>query len=182
MVDNDKKVAAEHVFHFKDGKKAHNIKDLRNVIDKMQDDIFSHHVDDVNNDFANWIEFVYKKPDLADDLRKVNTQKRMVELLDVELGSYGGESFADEPVEEEIVSMPEKEALEKVEPPKQLHEDPVKLSEVPQTIDDVSGEKVHSISTKAPHTFIIKEFFYGVITGILLGIIIMGVLLRMGVL
>lgn len=178
MTDPEKNVSPEHVFHFKNGKKAHNLKDLRDAIKNMGDDMFMHHVNDTNNDFANWIEFVYKKADLADDLRKVTKQSRMVELLNVELGDFGGEVPIDEPMEEPQlpVTPPATKEL-----PKQLHEDPIKLSEVPQTIETTDGKFVHSVSTEAPHKFIIKEFFWGVITGLLMGIILIASLMYFGV-
>lgn len=181
MTDPEAKVAPEHVFHFKDGKKAHNLKDLRDAIKSMGDDMFMHHVDDTNNDFANWIEFVYKNADLADDLRKVAKQARMVELLDAELGLFGGKPPADNPVEEDAPAPEEKAPVTKEQRPKQLHEDPIQLSDPPQTIETHDGKSIHSISTDAPHTFIIKEFFWGMVAGLLLGILLFASLMYFGV-
>jgi hypothetical protein len=167
-MDTQEKVAPEHVFHFMDGKKAHNLHDLRDAINSMKDDVFAHHVDDANNDFANWVEFVYKNDALAVDLRQVKKASRMVELIDAELGKFSGENIDDEPVPEP-------------EPPKQLHEDPVELSKPPQTMVTHDGKVVHAISTDAPHKFIVKEFFWGMLAGLLLGIVLMASLMYFGV-
>lgn len=159
MTDPTENVAPEHVFHFKDGKKAHNLHDLKDAIRNMDDDTFSHHVDEDNNDFANWVEFVYKNEALAKDLDKVSTRKAMAEVLEAELGAYGGDEPADEPVED----------------PNELFSG--KPSQPPQTIDTHDGKQVHTISTQAPHKFIVKEFVWGFIVGILAGIILIASLL-----
>ncbi len=225
-------VAEEHVFHFRDGKKAHNLMDLRNVIEKMPLDEFNHHVDEFNNDFANWVEFVYKNPELANDLRKVTTRREILEILDVELGKYfdsssdsgrdsskdsssssddfassndgslnssvGGDSIASEKsdsgsklVEASSSSSDEspanssavdfKESSDSVSKTKKLlFEEPYKPSTPPQTIVTPDGELVHTISTQAVHHFIVKEFVYGVITGFILGFLLMAFLLKLG--
>ena len=187
MNDPAADVAPEHVFHFKDGRKAHNLKDLRDAVEGMADDVFLHHVDDTNNDFANWVEFVYKNPTLADDLREVSGQAATVEVLDAELGRYGGSTPDDEPVPEASEAQPEQPAEPDDAPKepskperKQLHEDPIKLSDPPQTIETHDGKMVHSISTEAPHKFIIKEFFWGMLTGLLIGIILFASLMYFG--
>ncbi|MBW2983213.1 hypothetical protein KY327_02825 [Candidatus Woesearchaeota archaeon] len=163
MPDTTDNVAPEHVFHFKDGKKAHNLHDLKDVIRKMDDDTFNHHVDEDNNDFANWVEFVYKNESLAKDLQKVSDKKRMAEVIESELGEYGGEKPADEPVED----------------PNELFSG--KPSKPPQTLDTHDGKQVHTISTQATHKFIVKEFFWGFIVGLLAGILLIASLLHFGV-
>ncbi|MBD3209546.1 hypothetical protein GF367_03965 [Candidatus Woesearchaeota archaeon] len=159
-------VPPEHVFHFRDGKQAHNLKDLRDAIIGMPDDEFAHHVDDTNNDFANWVEFVYKKPELAADLRAVTDPGKVIDVLDAELGKYTGEDVLDEAVEE--TSAPAA---------KQPHEDPAKLSDPPQTMVTHDNKVVYDVSTEAPHKFIIKEFFWGMLLGLLVGIILFAALL-----
>ncbi len=81
-------VAEEHIFHFRDGRQAHNLQDLKEAIEEMPLDEFNHHVDEFNNDFANWIEFVYQNSALANDLRKLTSRKEILNVLNVELGKY----------------------------------------------------------------------------------------------
>ena len=159
MADPNENVAPEHVFHFKDGKKAHNLKDLRDAIARMDDATFDHHVEDDNNDFANWVEFVYKNDALAKDLKKVSGRKAMLEVLDAELGEYGGKEPEDEPVEDPNEAFSGKP------------------SEPPQTMETHDGQQVQTVSTQAPHKFIVKEFFWGFLVGLLVGIILIASLI-----
>ena len=158
-------VAPEHVFHFQDGQKAHNLHALHQALETMSEETYQHHVDVDNNDFANWVEFVYRNKPLADDLRKAPSQKAMLEVLDGELGKYSGEQVADEPVDD----------------PAWLFSKPAKLSDPPQSLVTADGKVVHSISTEAPHTFVIKEFLWGLLAGALLGFIVFASLLYLGV-
>ncbi|MBN1274809.1 hypothetical protein JXA12_00745 [Candidatus Woesearchaeota archaeon] len=171
MADPTTNVAPEHVFHFHDGKKAHNLQDLRDAIASANEESFAHHVDDENNDFANWAEFVYKNPELAEDLREAADRKRILEVLDAELGRYGGDEAPDDPV-------PEPEEPDHRKPAKQLHEDPFNPTHPPQSIEH-DGEVLHTVSTEAVHHFITKEFVWGLVAGILMGLVIMGVLIQL---
>ena len=38
--------------------------DLADALRDMSDDLFSHHVNDARNDFANWVHHVFEEPDL----------------------------------------------------------------------------------------------------------------------
>jgi len=137
-----KKVEEEHIFHFKDGNKAHNIADLKEAIEVISDEDFDHHVTEENNDFANWIEFSHGNKELAEDIRKAKEKKKILEVLEVEV---------KEPEEQPVETKPE-----------------VK-------------EEVREIRTTATHHFIVKEFFFGLVMGLILGLVIMGVLYQMGV-
>lgn len=64
-------VPEEHSFYIKDGTKVQSIMQLVNNLEHMRDEVFSHHVNEMNNDFANWIEHVFDEKNLASDLRKV---------------------------------------------------------------------------------------------------------------
>jgi hypothetical protein len=177
VVDPYQVVPVEHIFHFRDGKKAHNIAALRDAIAVMGADEYAHHVDDANNDFANWVEFVYKNKPLADDLRLVSSPKAAVEVLDAELGDFGGEKAADREVEDLEVPKPSGDQ----KPSKQLFEAP-EISKPPQIIKTATGEHVPSISTHAVHHFIIKEWAWGFILGLLLGFVLAASLFHFGAL
>lgn len=166
MNDPIKNVNTEHVFHFEDGKKAHNLKDLRDCIDGMTQSSFSAHVDDANNDFANWVEFVYKKKAVAEDLRKVSSPKESVEILDAELGKYGLPGLEDVPVPDEEKPKP-KTAMDRVTKP-------------PQSITH-NGTTLHTVSTEDTHKFIVKEFIWGLVAGLLAGILLFASMLYFGI-
>jgi len=168
MVDPNKEVTQEHIFHFRDGSQAHSVADLKEVLETMPMDEFNHHVDEFNNDFANWVEFIYKDDGLANDLRKVTSQKQTIEILEIELGKYVGKKETTE-------------IKESVEKKSGLYEDPIKPTTPPQSISMPNGDVHHTISTEAAHHFIVKEFIYGAIAGILVGILLMGMLMTMGI-
>ncbi len=150
----DKRVPEEHVFHFRDGRRAHSLADLYDAINHMTDDEFNHHVTPDNNDFANWVEFVYHNPSLASELRKVFSKDDTLKVL--------------------------REEINKFRSP-QPHANPVRTTTPPLVLEDHEGKEVHTVNTVAPHHFIIKEFVYGMIFGLVLGLVLVGVLFSLGV-
>jgi len=71
----------EEQFHFKDGSRIASLDELRDKIERISYDEFYHHVTSSRNDFANWIRYVLKDPQLADQLEKVDSIVETVELL-----------------------------------------------------------------------------------------------------
>ena len=73
-----KRVPEGSVFILADGRKLSDLKGLAFALGDMADDVFWHHVNDARNDFANWVEGVFKDKSLAGELNnikdKVNTQ------------------------------------------------------------------------------------------------------------
>jgi hypothetical protein len=63
----------KHYFYLCDGTVVKNVLELSKCIEKMRDEVFSYHVNDVKNDFSNWIRDVYNDDKLA---------KRMLETTD----------------------------------------------------------------------------------------------------
>ena len=181
------KVAPEHVFHFQDGKKAHNLQDLRDALASMDDEVFRHHVDETNNDFANWVEFVYGNVSLAQDLRQVKSAQHMVDILDVELGHFGGEPVADEPVTDaSVADKAEQQAskgssLDAPEPPHELDTSSSASSSSASASSDTSS-KAPSLQAAAPHLFVVKEFMWGLLAGFLMGFLLFASLAYWGVL
>jgi len=77
MVKNAKN---SEYFFVKDGKAIKNIIELSNGLDKMTDDIFKHHVNEMKNDFANWIKDIFKEEKLAKELFKT-TDKDKTQII-----------------------------------------------------------------------------------------------------
>ena len=67
-------------FFVKDGKAIKNVIELSNELDKMTDDIFKHHVNEMKNDFANWIKDIFKEEKLAKELFKT-TDKDKTQII-----------------------------------------------------------------------------------------------------
>ena len=55
----------EQCFIMVDGHKLKNVKELADVMEKIEDHVFHHHVTNDRNDFANWLRDVFKEIDLA---------------------------------------------------------------------------------------------------------------------
>ncbi len=67
---------SEH-FYLPDGRQLKNLVELVIALETMDDDAFSKHVTSDKNDFANWIEHVFKKHSLADQVRSAKDRKEM---------------------------------------------------------------------------------------------------------
>jgi len=77
-----KKVSPDVGFYVCDGSLCKDLFELSETIDKLADDMFKHHVNEMKNDFANWVEFVFEEPGLAKKLRKTkNKDRHVVEIL-----------------------------------------------------------------------------------------------------
>lgn len=75
-------VPAEHSFYLGDGRELKNIIELTDALESMSEEVFSRHVSDSHNDFANWICDLYNEETLAQQLREVTdrmeTQRRIL--------------------------------------------------------------------------------------------------------
>ena len=71
-------------YHFvlTNGEKLKDLKDLINALDKMPEDVFRHHVNEMKNDFSSWINDVFKEKNLAEEL------KNFYNKADTELALY----------------------------------------------------------------------------------------------
>jgi len=74
-------VPMEHVFVLNDGRRLKNLNELVVMLQDMNDSIFSHHVNDSKNDFANWVRDVIKEKDMADSISSKITKKELLATL-----------------------------------------------------------------------------------------------------
>ena len=78
------KASPESVFYVSDGKVITDLEELGHALDEIADSVFEHHVNDSKNDFANWIEGVFKEKELAKVLRSTTSKDRnVIEVLKV---------------------------------------------------------------------------------------------------
>jgi len=77
-----KKVSPDVSFYMIDGSCCSDLLQLSEAIDRLADDMFQHHVKEMNNDFANWVEAIFDEKGLAKKLRNAKTKNRhVVEIL-----------------------------------------------------------------------------------------------------
>lgn len=59
----------EKSFHTLDGKVFRNYADLLDALKRMDDHVFTHHVEGHRNDFGNWVKDVFSDDKLARDFK-----------------------------------------------------------------------------------------------------------------
>ncbi|HSU72926.1 MAG TPA: hypothetical protein VLJ21_03700 [Candidatus Binatia bacterium] len=64
----------EKAFGLKDGRKLHTLYELVDELETMNDGVFRDYVNDMKNDFANWIEGVFGDKNLGAELRKIKSR------------------------------------------------------------------------------------------------------------
>jgi len=69
-----KRVKPEFYFVVVDGKKIKNLPELAIALDSMTEEVFSHHVTDERNDFANWVRDAIGEIELADKIMGIDSK------------------------------------------------------------------------------------------------------------
>jgi len=78
-------VHPDHEFKFNNGKSAKNIWELQKKILSMPDDEYASHVSAEKNDFAEWVEYAVKDPELADKLRNSTSKETTAEIINTKI-------------------------------------------------------------------------------------------------
>jgi hypothetical protein len=77
----------EKSFWLSDGRTLKNLKELKDALDTMDEEVWNFHVSAEKNDFANWVEGVFGDKQLGISLRKVKSPrtaaKRVASKLEV---------------------------------------------------------------------------------------------------
>jgi hypothetical protein len=71
----------ENYFILCNGKPIRNIRELADIMDELEDHVFSHHVRPEHNDFAAWVKDVFKDVELAEKLSGANDKKHFQLVL-----------------------------------------------------------------------------------------------------
>ncbi len=71
----------DKVFVLVNGQVLKNVKELADVLDKLEDVVFNHHVTNNRNDFANWLRDVFKEIDLAREIAGCKDKDKMQLVL-----------------------------------------------------------------------------------------------------
>ncbi|MBU1976303.1 MAG: hypothetical protein KKG59_07925 [Nanoarchaeota archaeon] len=75
----------EQAFYCRDGKVVKNLEDLSQSLKEMNDDEFSHHVNQYKNDFAVWISNVLKDEELTSKVKPCLTKQDVLLVIDEKL-------------------------------------------------------------------------------------------------
>jgi hypothetical protein len=74
-------IKPENYFWLKDGRTIKNLEELSKILENIPQDVFSHHVNDSKNDFANWIRDIFRDKKLAGKLSKKKSAKEIIGCL-----------------------------------------------------------------------------------------------------
>lgn len=73
-----KKIAgqAPEEYHFvlADGNKLRDMLELVESLETMTEDVYRHHVNEMKNDFSNWVRDIFDEHELADEIAKINSK------------------------------------------------------------------------------------------------------------
>jgi hypothetical protein len=92
-------VPEDKVFWLSNGQKLKSLKELRNALTSMPDDVFHHHVDQNHNDFANWIRDVVKDVSLANSIQKSTSLHDVLLKINSRIMDIEGAGHKMRPVE-----------------------------------------------------------------------------------
>ncbi|MBU0758370.1 MAG: hypothetical protein KKF44_09955, partial [Nanoarchaeota archaeon] len=82
-------IDVRNAFHTNDGKKLHSIARLSEELGTMDDHVFSHHVTENRNDFAEWVKDVFRESELSEKLRECRDKSQMQAHIDEYLKKGG---------------------------------------------------------------------------------------------
>lgn len=180
-------IPEEDWFYFAHGREASSIKGLYKALKSMHKAEFEHHVNDMRNDFASWVEGVFDETDLAQTIRHNHNKEDMLTILETFLKNKKyAEKHPDKPeAKSKRLIIPKQANLESSERDLSGEElqaiaddanKAVKREELYGSVEMSQNKPVYT-----PKKYIVKEFIYGFLIGLLFGMIMLGVLLRAGV-
>lgn len=192
-------VAEDKVFYLGD-KKIKNLYGLLFELRSISDETYSYYAGEDHNYFSDWIEYVIKNYDLAHNLRKTNSRKEAVGLLEHSIDSMKHEEKKEEPrklVENvslgasgfnEMITGGTKQAEKLLEA---LHHEPKELTlertrpaervtAAEKEMHDISRDKDEAKEYLWKHFSweMAKEFMYGMALGILIGLVLSKIFFR----
>ena len=80
-MDFEKELEIDKSFHLVGGKILSSLKDLKNYVHEMPDEVYNHHVRDGKNDFAEWIKGCLELPKLAASVKQIKKKDSFVKKV-----------------------------------------------------------------------------------------------------
>jgi hypothetical protein len=71
----------EHYFKLRNGQELKSLNDLRKALTYMNDEEFSHHVNQERNDFANWVRDALQNSELYEKIKNIHTKEELLATL-----------------------------------------------------------------------------------------------------
>lgn len=195
----ERKVPAGQEFVFADGTKVRSIQELGEKISIVEDTEFHRYVNEEKNDFVNWLVYSLQNEELANIIAEIRSRPLM--YLKIRQYILKNKGTTTKPVTIErpkkttpLFSAPQKEIIPEREKPQQAPQQTIVKEEkqevkpnllqkfkhrkeptpkpTQQTVQEpqlvINEQGKEELSTE----FVVKEFIYGVVCGILIGLII----------
>ena len=67
----------EHHFFFVNGHRVKNVKELAEIMDRIEQEVFDFHVNEERNDFYSWVKHVFEDIELAEKMVGVSGPKHL---------------------------------------------------------------------------------------------------------
>ncbi|OGM23076.1 hypothetical protein A2961_02590 [Candidatus Woesebacteria bacterium RIFCSPLOWO2_01_FULL_39_21] len=80
----------DKLFWVHEGPALKNLVDLRDLLRSLRDETFKFHVNELKNDFSNWISDVLKEADLAKKLKGIKSKRYTYKTVNDYLNSHFG--------------------------------------------------------------------------------------------
>jgi len=80
----------DKLFWVHEGPALKNLVDLRDLLRSLRDETFKFHVNELKNDFSNWISDVLKEADLAKKLKGIKSKRYTYNAINDYLNSHFG--------------------------------------------------------------------------------------------
>ena len=179
----------EKQFHFADGTAIASLDALRDKLESVSYQEFYEHVNAEKNDFANWVEHVLQDKNLAEDMRKVTSIVETVEILNDYLHPHPQGDDIQAKIEEEEDVHPPVEEVPTTEPSPEVTDDEANLEVIQESMEEpaeeshdepepesASEESQHEkefvLSPREKKMLIVKDFIFGMLAGLFLGLIL----------
>jgi len=162
----DMEISPEEYFHLCNGRVLKNLYELLNALKSIDEETFSHHVNDHKNDFGNWVKHVFHEDFLAEQIFAARDREGISRLIENHLFHPENKNFADVrnelPIIENFVESTtakkikdnRKEVFVKIEPIKHKHKPDIKLVKQPKPA--IAAEKTIFPSKKQMSFFLFR--------------------------
>nr|MCK4930149.1 hypothetical protein [Nanoarchaeota archaeon] len=170
-------------FCFASGRKASSIEELKELLKNMGETEFRHHVNNERNDFANWIEDVFGETRLAQSMREVSEREGLLIILENFLKKKQHKPEHSTRISSEVgKELSEKDIKNMVDEAKQVFEKEIEEEEK-YKVERTEPPRPEHLKLKYPkpehHRFVVKEFIYGFILGLIFGLLMLGIIFNL---
>lgn len=160
-------------FWLHDGRQVRSVKELSEYLKEASKADYDKHVSKDRNDFANWVRHVHNNEPLAKALENSSTKRKAASTLAAAVKAH----------EKPKISKRTKPVKAPVKPEQKEPKHEVS-SEERQIVKEVAKELDHQVRKTEAHSahedFITKEFVFGFLFGLILGLLATGILNALG--